>query len=131
MPDYSTEELSSIYELGRTYFEMGFFAPAERLFNGIIALNPQFVPARLALGMVKLENGLFEESSTHFRAVLDVGGFDIQAKLGLCAAFVASNELPRAQSILAELSGVIENERGLDTDIRKLYEAFVLRLRRA
>ncbi len=131
MADYSTEELSSIYELGRTYFEMGFFAPAERIFNGLIALEPRFIPARLALGMVKLENGLYEESSTHFRAVLDAGGFEVQAKLGLCAAFVASNELPRAQSILAELSGSIESQRGIDADIRKLYEAFILRVRKA
>jgi len=129
--EYSVDELSSIYELGRSYFEMGYYAPAERIFNGLIAVDGHHVPARLALGMVKLERGLYEEGSTHFRVVLEQGGFELQAKLGLCAAFVASKEIPRAQSILAEISSTLETQRGVDPEIRKLYEAFVLRVRKA
>jgi thioredoxin-like negative regulator of GroEL len=131
MQAYSVEEMSAFYELGRTYFEMGYFAPAERIFNGLAALDDQQGHARLALGMIKLERGLLEEATTHFRAVLEQGNFELAAKLGLCACFVSSSDVQRAQSILSEIAGIIEKQRGIDPEIRKLYEAFVLRVRRS
>ena len=131
MPAYSLEELTAIYELGRAYFEMGYFAPAERIFNGLVVVGDEHVPARLGLGMIKLERGLYDEALGHFRLVLEGGSFDLQAKLGICAVFVATKDIPRAQSILAEVAKSLDGRRGVDLEIRKLYEAFVLRVRRS
>lgn len=129
MATYSNEELIAIYELGRLYFEMGYFAPAERIFNGLAAIDEGRSPARLGLGLIRLERGLHQEAATQFRQVLELGTYELQAKLALCGAFVATGELPRAKSLLNELAKVLERNPGTDPELRKLYQAFVLRCR--
>ena len=99
MPEYTSEELTSIYELGRLYFEMGYFAPAERIFSGLAAVDDDRTPSRLGLGLVKLERGLYQEAAVHFRAALQSNTYTLQSKLGMCAAFVAVGEVSRARSI--------------------------------
>ncbi len=127
MSEYSGEELSSIYELGRMYFEMGYFAPAERIFNGLCAVGEPRTPARLGLGLVKLERGLYQEAAAHFRAALQVPGCSLQSKLGLCAAFVAVGEISRARSILTEIGKSGELSSDTDAEVRRLFEAFAIR----
>lgn len=130
MSDYSSEELATIYELGRLYFEMGYFAPAERVFSGLSSVDDFRTPARIGLGLVKLERGLYQEASTHFRAALQSGSFELQAKLGLCASFVAAGELSRTQSILGEISKSVEDGQELEPEERKLFEALIIRCRK-
>lgn len=125
--DYSRAELAAIYELGRMYFEMGYFAPAERVFAGLAMLDDGVTPARLGLGVVKLERGLFEEAVGHFRASLENAAVQLEAKLGLCACFLAVGELARAKSILSEIAAEIDGRRGIDPEVQRLYEAFVIR----
>jgi hypothetical protein len=127
--EYSNEELVAIFELGRLYFEMGYFAPAERIFAGLSVVDDERTPCRIGLGLVKLERGLFQEATTHFRQSLQIGKYPILAKLGLCAAFVAMKEMSRAQSILAEISNDPDHLRMIDPDQQRLFEALVLRCR--
>ncbi len=47
---YSQTELNSIYELGRLYYEMGYFAPAERLFTGLSAVALIYKNKKFAYG---------------------------------------------------------------------------------
>lgn len=127
---YSAEELSNIYELGRLYFETGFFAPAERIFNGLLAIDPAATPSRLGLGLVKLELGLFNEAATLFRQCLEGNEFEMRAKVGLACCFLASNESSRAESLLrevrlAEKDGVVS----FAAEEQRLLEALVLRAR--
>ena len=127
MSKYSNEELAAVYELGRLYFEMGYFAPAERIFSGLTAVDERMAVARLGLGLVKLELGLFQEAAAQFRQALQLGFYDLQAKLGLCAAFIALGEIPRSASILAEIAKGVEGVSEIDPEIRRLIEAFVVR----
>ena len=124
---YSNEELSSLYELGRLYFEMGYFAPAERVFNGLCAVGEGRTPARLGLGLVKLERVLYQEATIQFRNALQLTSSSLQAKLGLCAAFIAIGEISRARTILAEIAKSAELNEQTDAEIRRLFEAFVIR----
>lgn len=126
--EYGTEELTSIYELGRLYFEMGYFAPAERIFNGLAAVDHGKTWSRLGLGLVKLELGLFEEAIGQLRLALH-GSCELQAKLALIAAFIGSGELPRAESLLGEVAKIIDRETEINPEIRRLFEAFALRLK--
>ena len=129
MAEYSREELTSIYELGRLYFEMGYFTPAERIFSGLMSVDNAQTYSRLGLGLVKLELGAFQEAATYFRMALQQEGCDLQAKLGLCAVFLAINEASRAQSLIGEVSKTLEGGREIDEEVRKLYEALAIRCR--
>src|SRR5690606_16726970 len=104
-----TEQIA-IYELGRLYLEMGYFAPAERIFIGLLALGGELVPARLGVATVKLEKGQFDEAAAHFRASVRGEQWVLEAKLGLSNAFLARGEVKRAATLLAELRTQIQQE---------------------
>lgn len=125
--DYSKEELIAIYELGRLYFEMGYFIPAERIFSGLAAVDSNGCTcARLGLGLVKLEQGLYQEAVTQLRAALQQTTWEIPTKLSLCASFIASDEEQRARSLLLEVSKAVESGKAIDPEQRKLLEALRL-----
>ena len=129
MAAYTNEELTAIYELGRVYFEMGYFAPAERIFSGLSVVDEGRSLSRLGLGLIKLERGLYQEAVTHFRAALESGSSEIQAKLGLCASFIAMDQVPRAQSILREISQAMQSGQPVEGEVKRLFEAFAIRCR--
>ena len=129
MGEYSNEELVAIYELGRLYFEMGYFVPAERIFNGLAVVDGGKTPARLGLGLVKLERGLFQEAMIHLRGVLKSGPHRMQAKLALCAAHIGAGEIVRSQSILGEIAQELGQGVEIHHEQRRFYEALVLRCR--
>ena len=124
---YGKEQLRAVYELGRMYFEMGFFVPAERIFAGLAAVDAGTTAARLGLGLLKLERGLFQESTVYFRAALQANTFPLEAKLGLVAAFIGLGEHPRARSLLGEVARDIQAQPNIDAEVRTLAEAFAER----
>ncbi len=128
MSDYSREELTGIYELGRMYFEMGYFTPAERIFAGLAVVDDGRTPARLALGLTKLERKQYEESLTQLRLVLQQGGYAPQAKLALAAAFIATGELARAKSTLVQIQKDHGPVASLDSGLTSLWEALWIRV---
>ena len=121
---YTREELGSIYELGRMYFEMGYLAPAERIFAGLAGIDVGQTAAKIGLGLLKLERGLFQEATGHFRASLQAGSFPVQAKLGLVMAFLGLQEMPRARTLLAEVG---KEMKDVSSDTRQLAEALAKR----
>lgn len=124
---YPPELLKSIYELGRMYFEMGYFAPAEKIFQGLVAVDKGETPARVGLGLVKIERGFYQEAAMNFRSAIQKGQYQVQAKIGMAFSFIAQNELSRARSMLSQ----IENDHGdkitEDHGIRTLFEAAYIR----
>ena len=90
MPQYSPEELTAIYELGRLYYEMGYFTPAERIFSGLSAVDENQTCAQLGLGLIKLERGAYQDAITQLRLALQQPLGEVQAKIALAAAFIAS-----------------------------------------
>ncbi len=126
-PVYSAEVFEAIFALATMYFEMGYFLPAERIFAGLVAIDSSWSPARLGLGVVKLERGLFEESLNHFRAVIQTTEYPLQAKLGLVAGFTALGEIPRAKSILISVATELERTLGENAELRALWEVFAIR----
>ena len=129
--DYSKKILFSIYELGRLYFEMGYFAPAERIFVGLAGMDGGQTPSLVGLGLVKLECGLFPESIAYFREALEREVFPLQAKLGLSAAFISTGEYARARSILTQIKRDQGGEDRLDEETRMLWEALDVRCQAA
>lgn len=124
-PNYTREQVVALYELGRMYFEMGYFTPAERIFNGLAVIDEQGVPARIALGLLKLERGLHAEASGHFRASLQAKMYPLQAKLGLCFAFLAAGEKSRVRSVLEEIVKTSVIDHTVDPEVRTLFYSLV------
>ena len=129
MSEYSSEEVSAIYELGRVYFEIGYFVPAERIFTGLAVVDAAQIPARLGLGLIKLEQGLVNEAVVQFRLALEAGGYELETKLALGACFISSGETPRAQSILAEVGHRLDAGASVRDDLRNFYLALSRRIR--
>ncbi len=126
---YSIDELLSIYELGRLYFEMGYFAPAERIFSGLCAVDSGQTPARIGLGLVKLECGAVNDALGHFRLALQDNFYPFQAKVSLLAGFLAAKELSRAQSILLQIERELDGLPQVDPDLRALCQGLFLTAR--
>ncbi|MCC6220315.1 MAG: hypothetical protein IT291_03630 [Deltaproteobacteria bacterium] len=124
---YSDEDVFAIYELGRLYYEMGYFTPAERIFSGLSTVDDNRTPARLAVGLIKLERGLFKDSIKYFRAAIEESHYTLPAKLALCAAFIAEKEMSRAKTMLIEIAPQLEQLPSRLAGMRILWEALVLR----
>jgi len=124
---YQQREIAAIYSLGRMYFEMGYFAAAERIFLGLLRVDASFSPARLGLGFIKLERGLYPEAVEHLRIVIEQERFVLEAKLALSLCFIAMGELPRAKSLLIELGPQLEASAENREDFRALWHACALR----
>lgn len=124
---YSGEELAAIYELGRLYFEMGYFPAAERIFSGLSAIDGGFTPARIGLGLLRIENGQYNDATTFFRGELPDGNYKIEAKLGMCAAFMALGEVPRARSLLGQIDKDFQAVKNLNPELQRLWQAFAIR----
>lgn len=122
---YSSEHLSALYELGRLYYQLGYYAPAEKIFNGLLTIDSDNeTAANIGLGLIKLERGAYEEATSYFRFALEGGNYKLQAKLGMLATFVAKAEILRARSLLEEVDSEVANQDTLDPDLGKLLKAF-------
>ncbi len=124
---YSLESYYSIYELGRMYYETGIFAPAERIFSGLSAVDNDSTPSRVALGLVKLELGFYQDASSHFRMCIEKSIYTSSAKIGLAICFIAMKDYKRAQSLLVEV--IESSKKGLSKEQFKLLEALLIRTR--
>ena len=124
--DYTQDELIAIYELGRLYYGMGFLAAAERIFNGLSTIDGGVTPARIGLGLVKLEKGSFDDAMAHFRTAMKQGAFVAGAKLGLSAALLAQGDRARAQSVLKEVQQSFLKTPPADDSQTRLLESFLI-----
>jgi len=121
---YTREELTAMYELGRLYYEMGYVAPAERMFAGLAGIDGNATASRIGLGLLKIERGAFQEATAHFRAALQAGTYIPSAKIGLVIAFIGMQEFARARSLLSE---VTKDPRDLTPEMKQLVEALTER----
>lgn len=120
--DYTPELFVALYELGRLYYEMGYFGASERIFLGLSAVDREATPCRVGVGVVRLERGAFQEALNAFRAALRDPHWQAEAKLGLAAAFLARTELDRAATILSEIESEVSQP-----ELQKLWRALLAR----
>lgn len=124
---YAEKELFAFYELGRMYYELGYFAAAERIFSGLAAIDGGATPAKVGLGLIKLETGLIDDAVTYFREGLEVEPYKVIAKIGLAAAFIANNELPRARSVLGQVERDFQTDQTISPAVVKLCSALAIK----
>lgn len=124
MTQYSNDELFSIYELGRMYYEMGYFAAAERIFAGLVAVSDDFAEARLGLGLVKFECEQYDEAAGCFRSLVQEDKLALEAYLGLAAIFIAQGEATRARTLLLQLEKGVEGIDNLPPNARRLWQFY-------
>ena len=118
---------ASIYELGKLYYEMGYLAPAERIFGGLSRIDSGGTPSRIGLGLIKLEGGLFEEAAYYFRLSLEAGNYLVQAKLGLSLCFIATSDTPRAEILLGQIEKEHLSELSYNSGLSRLFKSLKIR----
>ena len=102
---FSEKELYSIYELGKLYYDMGYFSAAERVFSGLIEIDGGDTPSLLGLGLVKFERGQYEEASLLFMKVMDkTPEFELEARIALGICLVALKDYPKARVVLEDVT---------------------------
>ena len=67
---YSESELENIYELGRFFAENGDIRRAEVVFNGVLAVAPDFAMARLGKAYIQIQSGEFDDALVTVRHAL-------------------------------------------------------------
>ena len=126
---YSDEELKHLYELGRFYLESGRLSRAAKIFNGITAVAPEFIPAWL--GMVCVEFGLANKDQA-LHCAREAHKRDLNspvATLFLITALFATGDLASAGALLGEVGDILEGNREYDTNLIRFYQAQMARFR--
>ena len=124
---YTRDEIIAIYELGRLYYEMGYYVAAERIFNGLCVIDGGQSPGRLGVALVKLERGSHNDAIEQFRLAVRNPAWALRAKLGLCSSLAAMGDKARCAELLRELQGEVAGEDG--KEIRQLYNSLAASLR--
>ncbi|MCC6952778.1 MAG: tetratricopeptide repeat protein [Deltaproteobacteria bacterium] len=120
--DYSQELFVALYELGRMYYDMGYFGASERIFLGLSGVDRGLTPSRVGVGVVRLERSAFQDAQNAFRSALRDPHWQGEAKIGLAAAFLSRGETDRAATILSEIRSDVT-----DAELRKLWRALFAR----
>lgn len=124
--NYSIENLFAIYQLGKMYLEHGYLSAAEKIFSGLMVVDNQQTPSRLAFGIIKLECGQLSQATEFFREELKNEKFASRARLALALSYVAEGEFLRAKAILDQLRSESEHLQ-LPESLTPLYRALTIR----
>jgi hypothetical protein len=122
----------SIYELGRLYFEMGYFKAAERIFQGLVNCDNGLTPSLLGLAVIKMEKGDFHSAREFFlQSLSNQAGttiYHLQARLGLVMCLMALGEENRAKDLFNSLSTDLVHHQHDDREFSNLFKVIELRL---
>ena len=129
MENYNQDQLRDIYELGRLYFEMGYYYPAEKIFAGITAIDGGITPADIGWCLIKLERAQFEEAAELSRQISQVGQYKIQGRICLALAFIGQNEIERARVLLSQIEQELNRNPEKFTDLLRVNSALLARCR--
>ena len=127
MESYTQSQLLDIYELGRLYFEMGYYYSAEKIFAGLTAVDEGHTPAAIGWGLIKLERGQFEEAAGLLRQVGQASDFKNQGRLGLALTFIGQGEIERARILLSQIEQELNRAPEIHTDLLKVNTALLAR----
>ena len=106
---------------------MGYLAPSERIFQGLAFCDRGKTPARIGLGLIKLETGLFEAAAASFRGAIDYDQLPLRARLGMSFVFLAQRDFARASSLLILVEKEFSSELAKNSVLKRLFEAAKLR----
>ena len=129
MNSFSDDLLASIYKLGVMYYEMGYSVPAEKIFLGLHAIGidesseNNCTPSAIALGVIKLEQQLYNEAVSFFKEFSKDSGYFIDSKIGLSLSFLGMGEFSRAKTIIDE----VKDLKNLNKNQRSFVEAIISR----
>lgn len=124
---YQRDELAAIYELGRIYYEMGYFAAAERVFSGLSSSSSISAPALLGQALIRIEHKQYDDALNLLRALIQEGTLALEAKIAMCACLVAMGDFSRGKSLVVQVGRDLERDGRELTNFRRLWEALAIR----
>lgn len=124
---YSDEELHHLYALARISLEAGEIKRAELIAQGLVEINPTFLPGWLILAYVGIWNRDHEHAASSARQAYRLASRDPAAMLFLIGTSLLVSDIQDAGTILGELGELIEAGRVQDQDCIRLYRMLLAR----
>jgi hypothetical protein len=102
----SAQQLDLVMGRARTWLEWGVPALSLRFYRQAAGMKPEFIPAKVGVGRSLLGLGLVDDAERIFEEVVAARPDDVEARLGLAAAFGArahpQKEIEMYRALLAE-----------------------------
>ena len=102
----SAQQLDQVMGRARTWLDWGVPALALRFYRQAAAMKPEYMPAKIGVGRSLLGLGLVDDGERVFQEVLSNRPDDVEARLGLAAAYGArarpKDEIEVYRALLAE-----------------------------
>ena len=100
----SESQISRLLDIANAACHKGNAADARVIYDGVLALRPGFVPARIGMALSHIVVNEFEKSEELLKAVLEerADDADAQAMLGLC--YVLADRREEAEALLTPLA---------------------------
>jgi Tfp pilus assembly protein PilF len=124
---YSDDELANIYALGRLFLECGQLRRAEIVFRGITEVAPEFAPAWLGLGYIKMIQGQYDLALVEVSRALRRHPESPEAMLMNVICSLSTGDLNAAGTFLGELKDEIDAQKISDTFLLRLYRSQLIR----
>lgn len=106
---YSTEEVDTIYELGKLYLAGGNIQAAENIMQGLISVMPDYLPGWLALSYIHGINHNHDSALFAARQAVRIDATSTEAQLFLIACLLTVGDYNAAGTYLGEVNDKVEN----------------------
>lgn len=102
--NYTDEEITLLYELGRLSFESGNHRRAEALARGLIAVAPDFIPSYILLATVLAFAKAYDQATDLIQSVLRLNENNLEAHLLGASIYLTQGNFTMAGTMLGEAS---------------------------
>ena len=124
---YSDDELHHLYALARISLEAGAIKRAELIAQGLVEINPTFVPGWLILSYVAMWNRDHEQAAHAAQQAFRLAPRDASSMLYSIGTSLLVSDIQEAGTVLGELGELIEAGRVSDPDLVRLYRMLLAR----
>ena len=124
---YSEEEIELIYSLGRNYLDLHFYNQAEKIFNGLVKINPDFFDAWTALSIVSFLKGNIDQAYNHAKQASRINSNSIEIQLLFVTILLSQRDYSTAGTYLGEIQELIDSGRIHNQDQIRYFKAQMLR----
>jgi len=93
----------AIFSLGANFLAQGKYDKALTIFDGLLALDPDYLSASIAVGEVLLINAQYDQALDRFNALIDHGVRDGRIYMGAAKAYSLLGQHDEAKKIVQSI----------------------------
>lgn len=124
---YTQEEMELLYSLGKTYIDITSYNSAEKIFNGLITIDPDHVSSWIALSVINFIRGDLDASYSQAKQALRINSNLAEAQLVLITVLLSQSDYTTAGAYLGEVKELVDSKRIQKQDLVRYFKAQLLR----